>query len=41
MKQSVNILERINRRLNDAEEWIIKLVDREKEITTAEQKKEK
>ena len=41
MKQSVNILERINRRLNDAEEWIIKLVDREKEITTAEQRKEK
>lgn len=40
-KQSVNTLERINRRLTDAEEWIIKLADREIEITTAEPKKEK
>ena len=36
-----NTLERINRRLNDTEEWIKELKDKVMENTEAEHKKEK
>ena len=46
MKKSLEVIksrkvERINSRLNDAEEWIGELEDRVLEITTAERKKRK
>ena len=46
MKKSQDVIksrkvERINSRLNDAEEWISELEDRVLEITTAERKKRK
>ena len=46
MKKSLEVIksrkvERINSRLNDAEEWISELEDRVLEITTAERKKRK
>ena len=36
-----NTLERINSRINEAEEWTSELEDRLEEITAAEQNKEK
>ena len=41
MKWKKNTLEGINRRINEAEEWIIDLKNRWLEITAVEQNKEK